>query len=173
MPNKTIYVSDKDLPVYRRAQELAGGNLSKAISKALRRFVEAEEGRLEGYEEITVKVGVGPARKRRRQRFTGVKLGQWGQVTEKGRSEAFTVYRSKSGKFVIHIERSADWSWDVESKGWKQHLGIGPQTWASTAEEGKLIVVDTLEELRERIPAEFYEMVADSAQEPPIEDLDI
>ncbi len=34
MPNKTIYVSDADLPVFQRAQELTGGNLSAAISKA-------------------------------------------------------------------------------------------------------------------------------------------
>ena len=34
VPNKTIYVSDGDLPLYQRAQELAGGNLSSAISRA-------------------------------------------------------------------------------------------------------------------------------------------
>ena len=32
VPNKTIYVSDGDLPLYQRAQELAGGNLSAAIA---------------------------------------------------------------------------------------------------------------------------------------------
>ena len=40
MPNKTIYVSDGDLPIYQRAQELAGGNLSSAITTALRRYVD-------------------------------------------------------------------------------------------------------------------------------------
>lgn len=49
MPNKTIYVSDDDLALYKRAQELAG-NLSQAISTALRRYVEMEEGRLEGFD---------------------------------------------------------------------------------------------------------------------------
>ncbi|GAB3992480.1 hypothetical protein GCM10029992_01520 [Glycomyces albus] len=88
MPNKTIYVSDKDLPLYERAQELAGGNLSKAISTALRKYVETAEGRLEGYQEITVKVGVGPGRKRRRQRFTGVKLGEGGRVNERAASSS-------------------------------------------------------------------------------------
>jgi EXLDI family protein len=172
MPNKTIYVSDKDLPIYDRAQELAGGNLSKAISTALRKFVEAEEGRLEGFEEITVKVGIGPGRKRRRQRFIGVKLGEWGRVFDKGRHEQFRVYRSKSGKYVIHIERSADWNVNGD-KGWKAQLGIGAQSWSATADEGKLIVVETLEELKEQIPEELYEMVASMAEEPPIEDLDI
>ncbi|MCH7232049.1 EXLDI protein [Glycomyces sp. L485] len=172
MPNKTIYVSDKDLPLYARAQELAGGNLSKAITGALRRYVEAEEGRLEGYDEITVKVGVGPARKRRRQRFTGVKLGEWGRSDDK-RAEIYKVYRSKSGKFVIHIERTPDWTWDTKEGGWKRHLGIGEQTWATTPEEGTLEVVGTLEELKAKIPAELYDMVAAGAEAPPVEDLDI
>ena len=54
MPNKTIYVSDGDLSIYQRAQDLAGGNLSAAISSALRRYVDVEEGRREGYDEIVV-----------------------------------------------------------------------------------------------------------------------
>lgn len=172
MPNKTIYVSDKDLALYERAQELAGGNLSRAISKALRKYVEAEEGRLEGFQEITVKVGVGPGRKRRRQRFVGVKLAEGGRVSDKGRVEQFTVYRSKSGKFVVHVERSADWNVGGATD-WKAQLGIGATTWGSGADEGKLIVVENLEELKEQIPEDLYEMVASMGEEPPIEDLDI
>ena len=45
MPNKTIYVSDADVPTFERAQELAGGNLSATIVQALRRFVEMEEAK--------------------------------------------------------------------------------------------------------------------------------
>ena len=63
MPNKTIYVSDGDLPTYQRAQELAGGNLSAAIASALKRYVDIEEGRSEGYEEVVVRVGLGNGRK--------------------------------------------------------------------------------------------------------------
>src|SRR4029079_834408 len=49
VPNKTIYVSDGDLKLFARAQELAGGNLSAAISRALRRYVDAQEGLKEGF----------------------------------------------------------------------------------------------------------------------------
>ena len=80
MPNKTIYVSDDDLPLYKRAQELAG-NLSSAISIALRKYVELEEGRLEGYDEITVRVGPGAGRK---QRFSGVLLAEGGRASKYG-----------------------------------------------------------------------------------------
>ena len=57
MPNKTIYVSDADLPIFERAQQLAGGNLSATIAQALRRFVESQDAKTEGLREITVKVG--------------------------------------------------------------------------------------------------------------------
>jgi len=73
VPNKTIYVSDGDMPLYRRAQELAGDNLSAAISAALRRYVDVEEGRREGFDEIIVRVGPGKGRK---VRFTGILLGE-------------------------------------------------------------------------------------------------
>ena len=57
MPNRTIYVADADLPIFEKAQELAGDNLSATIAQALHRFVEAEEARGRGFEEVTVKVG--------------------------------------------------------------------------------------------------------------------
>ena len=103
MPNKTIYVSDDDLPIYGRAQELAGGNLSAAIARALRRFVDVEESRREGYQEFTVRVGPTPSKK---IRFTGVPLGEW-VSTVNGATEHVRVFGTRSGKYVIHTDRSA------------------------------------------------------------------
>jgi EXLDI family protein len=57
MPNKTIYVSDTDLPVFERAQELAGENLSSTIVQALRNFVQAYETRAAGFRDVVVRVG--------------------------------------------------------------------------------------------------------------------
>jgi len=174
MPNKTIYVSDDDLPVYQRAQELAGGNLSAAIGRALRRFVEVEEKCLEGYEEITVRVGHGAGRK---VRFSAVLLGQWGHSTGK-RVEMFRVYRTRTDKFVVHMHRSPDWSWTGSDSegwfgGWQKYLGMGEQSWGFTQGESTLEVVDSLEALREKIPAELYDMIAGMAEQPAVEDLDI
>ncbi len=107
MPNKTIYVSDDDLPIFQRAQELAGGKLSAAISTALRRYVEAEEGREEGYDEITLKVGQGTAV--RKQRFSGILLGEWGRTVGQ-RDEKYRVYRSRKGKYVLHVERGPEYT---------------------------------------------------------------
>ena len=172
VPNKTIYVADSDLPLFQRAQELSGGNLSATITRALRRLVELEEGKLEGFEEITVRVGPGTGR---RQRFVGVLLGELGRST-KDREEQFHVYRSRSGKFVVHVEKSAEAIWtagaDGSAHGWRKHFS-SDQQWGSTVPVATLEIVDTLEELRAKIPAELYDLVANAADLPLIEDLDI
>ena len=172
MPNKTIYVSDGDLPIYQRAQELAGDNLSAAISAALRRYVDVEEGRREGFDEISVRVGPNPGRK---VRFTGVLLGTWANSSH-SRGETFNVYQGRTGRFVVHVERSPDWTMVDEAgkpAGWRGYLGIGNVSYGSRPGESTLDVVATLEELRERIPPQLYEMVARSAQQPIVEELDI
>ena len=172
VPNKTIYVSDGDLPLYQRAQELAGDNLSAAISAALRRYVDVEEGRREGFDEIIVRVGLGKGRK---VRFTGVLLGEW-LNTSPSRVETFRVYRGRTGKFVLHVERSADYTMvDAEGKpaGWRGYLGIGNISYGGTPGESTLEVVATLEELREQDPAAALRHGRRSAQQPAVEDLDI
>ena len=172
MPNKTIYVSDGDLALYQRAQELAGDNLSAAIAAALRRYVDIEQGRREGFDEIIIRVGSKPSRK---VRFSGVLLGEWVNSSS-SRYDVFRVYRSRTGKYVVHIDRTAEWTAvDAEGKpaGWRGYLGLGNISYGSRPAESTLEVVETLEELRERIPPQLYDMVAGAAQQPPVEDLDI
>jgi EXLDI family protein len=174
MPNKTIYVSDDDLPVYKRAQELAG-NLSSAISIALRKYVELEEGRLEGYDEITVRVGRGAGRK---QRFSGVLLAEGGRSSRNG-YEAFKVYRSRTGKFVLHADRRNYFAQGADDEqylsGWRSWIGnwSSDQSWSIAQGDATLYVVDTVEELRELIPEDLYELVEEAANQPAVEDLDI
>jgi EXLDI family protein len=172
VPNKTIYVSDGDLSLFQRAQELAGGNLSAAIAKALRRWVDAAESVNEGFEDITVRVGLGGGRK---VRFTGVLVGEW-MDTGTSRVERTRVYRGRTGKYVLHVERSPEfWMVDAEGKpaGWRGYLGIGNVRYGEAPRESTLEVVDSLEELREKVPPELFEMVARSARQPGVEELDI
>lgn len=172
MPNKTIYVSDGDLPIYQRAQELAGGNLSAAIAGALRRYVDVEEARHAGFDEITVRVGSDSGRK---VRFSGVLLAEWANSSS-GRYEVLRVYRSRTGKYVVHTQRTAEWrAFDAEGKpaGWRGWLGLGDVSYATTPAESTLQVVETLDELRVAVPPELYDMVARRNQDPVVEDLDI
>jgi EXLDI family protein len=172
VPNKTIYVSDGDLPLFQRAQELAGDNLSAAISAALRRFVDVEEGRREGFDEIIVRVGPDKGRK---VRFVGILLGEWVNSSF-NRVETFRVYRGRTGKFVLHVERSPDFTMvDAEGKpaGWRGYLGIGNISYGSAPAESTLEVIASLDELRAKIPPQLYDMVIPSTQQPAVEDLDI
>lgn len=173
MPNRTIYVSDDDQVVFKRAQELAGDNLSAAISNALKRYVAAEEGRLAGFDEITVKVGLGAGRK---VRFTGVLLGEW-METAGERFEHWSVYQGPTGKFAVHVERAGHFEMrDAQGNpltGWRAWTGIGMAAGGGKPGHAVLEVVDTLEELRERIPTGLYETVVASVDQPFVEDLDI
>jgi EXLDI family protein len=173
VPNKTIYVSEGDLGLYQRAQELAGGNLSAAIANALRRYVEVQEDRDQGFDEIIVKVGPGS---RRRVRFSGALLGEWG--TQAGnRWEHWKVYRTRTGKFAIHTERTPEFAMEDASgkraTGWRSYLGVGVTSFGATTGDSTLDVVDSVDALREKIPAQLYALVVDAASRPPVEDLDI
>ncbi|NEW38573.1 EXLDI protein [Nocardia cyriacigeorgica] len=172
MPNKTIYVADDDLALFQRAQELVGGNLSGAVVTALRRFIELEEGRQEGFEDIVLRVGHNGARQ---VRFEGALLGEWRDVNDT-RTEHVRVFRSRKGKFVLHAQYS---NWDEvpdiamngwkDWKSWRRMLGVGDQDWGDFILE----IVDSLAELKGKMPDKLYERVADIADRPPIEELDI
>jgi len=172
VPNKTIYVSDGDLRLYQRAQELGGGNLSAAIATALRRYVDLQEGLREGFEDVVVRVGIGSGRK---VRFTGVLVGEWVDSSRKF-PDHYRVWRGRAGKYVVHVERSEQfWMVDAEGKpaGWRGWIGVGDVRYGGSPKESTLEVVATLDELRDKVPTELYDMVARSARQPTVEELDI
>lgn len=172
VPNKTIYVSDGDLPLYARAQELAGGNLSSAIAKALHRWVDVAEGLSEGYEDVTVRVGLGNGRN---VRFTGVLVGEWTDATPSSLAR-YRVYQGRTGKYVMHVERSPEFVMvDGEGKpaGWKGYLGIGNIKYGESPKVATLEVVDILDGLRDKVPPELFAMVERASRQPSVEELDI
>ncbi len=108
-------------------------------------------------------------------RLTGVLVGEWLE-TEASRAERFRVFRGRTSKYVVHVERSPEyWMVDAEGKpaGWRGYLGIGNVKYGGAPKESTLEVVGTLEELRDKVPPELFEMVARSARQPTVEELDI
>ena len=187
MPNKTIYVSDDDLPLFERAQEIAGSNLSSAIVLALRRFIELEEAREGGLEEITVIVNTEGAH--RRKRFIGQRLVRWVQPAVNGKgTEVLSIYRTAGKRYALHIRVIPDWdfawgdpeqvsdpdNWGV-GKGFLQKVLSWGYDWESFKESGHytLQVFDALEDLKNRIPKELFEAVSQAMEGPEIEDIDI
>ncbi len=155
MPNRTIYVADADLPIFEKAQRLAGGNLSATIVAALRRFVEREEARQAGFEEVTVRVG---STARLEKRF-------WGRLLVRGRMRTaptsraddariitYQVYRTRKGNLAVYIRESPDWSVWQDRSAWRRHRSWWPQDY-----DHRLEVYSTLEELQAHVPEELYE----------------
>jgi EXLDI family protein len=173
VPNKTIYVSDGDLVLFQRAQELAGGNLSAAIAGALRRFVDVEEGRREGFDEVILRVGTGSGRK---VRFMGILLGEWADSSWTSGGESWRVYRTRGGKYALYHEHGPEYkSVDAAGKpaGWRGHLGLGNISYGSAPRSATLDVYTTLDELADKVPPGLHEMVVRAAVEPRVEDLDL
>jgi EXLDI family protein len=175
VPNKTIYVSEGDAPLFDRAQQLAGGNLSQAISKALKRWVDAAEGVADGYQEVHVRVGLGNGRK---VRFVAALVGEWrtAGVGDVVREESYRVYQGRTGKYVLHVERGAGYSaLNSEGKpaGWRGWIGVGDVKYTELPKESTLEVLEAVEQLRDKVPPELFAMVERAARVPTVEDLDI
>lgn len=188
MPNKTIYVSDEDLPLFERAQELAGSNLSAAIVRALRRYIELEEAKQRDFNEITVIVNTEGAH--RRKRFLGQRLVRWLQPTPNGKgTEILNVYRTAGNRYALHTRSISDWelSWgDPDIQRHPNNFGIvdgilkrftswGYDDWETFKEAGdySLQVFDTLEELKAHVSSDLQKAVSMAMEGPEIEDLDI
>ena len=82
-----------------------------------------------------------------------------------------------TGKYVLHIERGPEW-WAVdadgkEGAGWRSWMGVGDVRYGSAPKESTLEVVASLDALRDKVPPELFEMVARSARQPTVEELDI
>lgn len=157
MGNKSIYISDADLPLYHRAQQLAGNNLSAVITQALRRYVEMREMSEQGFSEVVVNVG--PPGTQLRKRFFGIRLTRWEYPTPEGYLRRFSVYRTPRESLVLHT-----------------HLVPGPGTPTPIPVDdavSRIDVLNNIEELQDKIPHELYLVVRNAMSEPVIEDLDI
>lgn len=107
-PNKTIYVSDADLPIFERAQELAGENLSATIAQALRRFIKAEEARAGAYGEIILKVGNHGTYSNKA--FLGRELARRRvRDVQRHKIVSQTVYETAKGRLVLYTRVLPDW----------------------------------------------------------------
>lgn len=170
MPNRTIYVADADLPVFEKAQELAGGNLSATIAAALRRFVTAEAIRTSGFEEITVKVGKNV---HSYKRFLGRLLAK-GRIRGQNntRDVSYSVFQTKKSKLAVYIRDYPNWNYWSEkgqSCDWS-YRNSSHQDWShwpTNEYEYRLEVYDAPEELKDNVPQELYEAVVQALKGDP------
>ncbi|HET7658656.1 MAG TPA: EXLDI protein, partial [Bacillales bacterium] len=111
LPNKMIYVSKADLSTFERAQELSGNNLSSTIAQTLRRYVEVEESKQDGFDEITVKLGEKGTY--RSKRFMGKELARTQFVVDEEEDDwvtVFIVYVTANNRFALYTKEIYNWS---------------------------------------------------------------
>jgi EXLDI family protein len=184
MPNRTIYVADADLPIFEKAQKLAGDNLSSAIAQALHYFVEKEEAKRSGFGEITVKVGKG--RPYLTKQFRGRLLAKRSvRIQNETRLLRLVVYQTAKGRFALYTKNTANWSdWSRSSRwskrsnsdwNWDWDYDWSNYDWSSHFEndEYRLDVYNTLDDLKENIPEELYEAIVRYINGDDVEILDI
>lgn len=136
MPNKTIYVADIDLPVFDRAQELAGENLSATITQALRRFIETEEARTQGFGEITLKVG--RQMTYTRKQFLGREVARHRSLDEESsRMIIQTVFQTAKGRLVLYTRATPDWNaWASQWSDWGRDFAGSWSDWGRDLARG-------------------------------------
>jgi len=156
MPNKTIYVTEADQPLFERAQALAGGNLSAAIAIALRHYVAAAECSGEG-DDITVSVTENGATTKKR--FQGRLLGQQSVETpDESRTILYRVYLTKHGRYAVVSRNAPNWM----RHDWR-HWAHDRSRWTAGAwwqTEARLDVYESLGDLADNIPDELYRSIA-------------
>lgn len=172
VPQKTIYVAEADLELYQRAQAIADGNLSAAITQALRRMVDLEDAKGAGFDDVTVQVGVG---KGRRQRFAGVLLLSW-QLADANHVVDYRVWRTRKGQFAVHMQKGQEHVWtagkDGTATGWRKHFA-SDQQYGVIPEHATLEVFEDVEAMRGKLPEELVRLVESVGEHPLVEDLDI
>ncbi|MGV3488485.1 MAG: EXLDI protein [Tuberibacillus sp.] len=158
MPNKTIYVTDSDLPIFERAQELAGNNLSATIAEALKRFIKVEEAKQIGFEEITIKLGEEGTYQNKR--FIGKELARTQVIGETGTIKVLIVYETAKHRYALYTKEISDLSESFIQvniqKKIMEKFGIDLDVSKASSNKYRLDVYDTVSELRSHIPEKLY-----------------
>jgi len=104
MPNRSIYIRDEDLLIFDKAEELSGGNLSSAITEAVKRYVEVKELEKRSMKELIVKVRPRD-RAERTLKFVGRMIASHTDTGEDDGEpdfkEVWEIYETELGNIVL------------------------------------------------------------------------
>jgi EXLDI family protein len=164
MPNKTIYVSQNDVPIFEEAQQIAGEALSSVIAKALREYVARRQEKEKGMKDVAVKVGTKGSE--REQRFVAANLGKWKGLSEDDEwwLEA-SIYHTQKGNWAVYLEYKGPAN--VKREDWKKYMEDHRRT--------ELIVAGTAAEFAGKLPTALIGHINSLAEreKSPVDYLDI
>ena len=169
MPNKTIYVSEKDSSLFDQAKEIAGGALSSVIVRALKEFISRSQNKNKGMKEISIKVGRAGAENE--QRFLASWICDW---------KGFSNDRQWYLKGTIYLTQKENWAVFLETIS-KASLFLDKNAWTKNGDylvnprKSELIVGKNPEELKNKLPEDLYELFLEQINhnENTVEYLDI
>lgn len=169
MPNKTIYVSEKDASLFEKAKQIAGEALSSVIVRALSEYIARHQNRSKGMKDVSVKVGI--AGVEREQRFIGSRFGEWnGFSNDKVWFMKGVIYKTQKENWAVLLETICKASLLTNKKEWKESGDylINPN-------KSELVIGKSPEELKGKLPTELYLSVLEHTkhEENPVEYLDI
>ena len=169
MSNRTIYVSEKDEPLFERAKTIAGEALSSVISLALKEYVSRHEEKSKGFKEISVKVG--SSKSEREVKFVGTEIGKWeGFSDDKEWWLEAKIFRTQKNNWAVYLVNKA-----------KASLLTNPEEWEKSGDyllntsRADLLVGSSPEELKDKLPASLFSTLLDLSEKDskPVEYLDI
>lgn len=169
MPNKTIYVSDQDAPIFEEARSIAGETLSSIIARALREFLARHQQKESGFKEIAVHTGSRGSEQE--QRFYGSKIGDWkGFSDNKEWWLKARIYSTQKGNWAILLTQVCKASLLTDAERWQES-----GDYLLDSRRSDLLVAAKPEELQEKIPADLLRLLQElaSRREQPTIFLDI
>jgi EXLDI family protein len=167
MPNKTIYVSQNDVPVFEAAQQIAGEAMSSVIAKALREYVARHHEKSKGMKEVSVKIGNKEAE--REQRFIATEIGKWKGVSDDKQwwIEA-TIYHTQKGNWAVFMDYKGKTM--LTRNAWKD-----PETWSCNHCHTELVVAEHEGDWQGKLPSALIRHIAalSEREQNPVDYLDI
>jgi len=169
MPNKTIYVSEKDESLFEEAKNIAGEALSSVIVRALTEFIARNKNKQKGMKEIALKIGIKGAESEKR--FIGSQVGEWtGFSNDKEWYLKASIYSTQKENWVVYLETVCKASLLTNKKAWKEN-----GDYLLDPKESQIFICKTPEELEKKIPSDLYKKLQSLSKmyENPVEYLDI
>lgn len=169
MANKTIYVAEKDEPLYEEAKHIAGEALSSVVARALGEYIVRHKEKEKGMKEVSVSIGTKGSE--REVRFVGTLLGDWkGFSNDKQWFMRAAIYRTQKGNWAIHLETVCKASLLTDKESWKRagDYLIDPR-------RSELITGKAITDVKKQLPVSLATKIAEFSDrdEKPVEYLDI
>lgn len=167
MPNKTIYVANDDLPLFDRAQALAGDNLSSVIVRALKELITRNESLKKGMKEVVVQVGTKGLQQEKR--FNGRLVIKWQGAGDHNDWYSARVFRTVKNQWAVELTKQPNLDVFRQREFWRtaDYFEYTPDT--------QLLVFANPDEADGQLPSALIKLMrqAQSKDDAPVEYLDI